>query len=214
MKPTLEKVIKEKVKPIIDDATLKHLGITSPEIEVDISQKLLKNPLLDIPIDITISFKKAKLLFKRFYLQRLLKLHFGNVSEVARIAGIDRRSIHRLTARLKVDVPKMRKEMEKADYIKQSNIATILETSLESYKSSFNPKKMKELYEYVPTLSKEIMRELPDAPVTLKEAEAEFEKRFLVKALEESKGNKSKAARQTGLRFETLHRKLKSFGLS
>jgi DNA-binding NtrC family response regulator len=50
-------------------------------------------------------------------------------------------------------------------------------------------------------------------PPTLKDAEEEFEKRFIVKALEENNFNVSKTSRKIGLRYETLHRKMKALGL-
>jgi DNA-binding NtrC family response regulator len=40
-----------------------------------------------------------------------------------------------------------------------------------------------------------------------------FEKQYFEKALKENKGNVSKTARKIGLRYETLHRKLKKLGL-
>ena len=47
----------------------------------------------------------------------------------------------------------------------------------------------------------------------MKDAEREFEKKYLKAALQENDNNISKTARKIGLRFETLHRKLKSLGL-
>jgi DNA-binding NtrC family response regulator len=40
-----------------------------------------------------------------------------------------------------------------------------------------------------------------------------FEVQYFKKALKENKDNISKTARKIGLRYETLHRKLKSLGL-
>ena len=96
----LEKIIDKKVKPLVEEAMQKHLGITISEIEADISDKLKKAPLLEFEVDTKIPFKQAKKNFKKKYLTRLLQLNLGNVAEVARIARIDRRSIHRLIAEL------------------------------------------------------------------------------------------------------------------
>tara|TARA_Y100000310_G_scaffold345143_2_gene462162 strand:+ start:1013 stop:1657 length:645 start_codon:yes stop_codon:yes gene_type:complete len=209
MKKGLEKVIRGKVKPIIDNATIKTLGITSPEINVDITDQLLKSPLLDMPLDTTMKFKDAKKEFKKFYIKKLLHLNFGNISQVAKIAGVDRRSIHRLAKEFKFNIDKIRGEMLRAEYVKESKVADILEDTIDTYKSTFNAEKIKELVEYLPKLSKDIVKELPDELITLKEAEEEFEKRFILHVLQENKGNISRTAREIGLRFETLHRKLK-----
>jgi len=69
------------------------------------------------------------------------------------------------------------------------------------------------MYNEIPELSKDIIKELPDQPLSLKEAEHEFEKLFLTKALQEHDGNQTETARAIGLRYETLHRKLKSLRL-
>tara|TARA_Y100000310_G_C20680827_1_gene815833 strand:+ start:2500 stop:3144 length:645 start_codon:yes stop_codon:yes gene_type:complete len=213
MKKGLEKVIRDKVKPIIDLATIKTLGISSPEIQLDITDHILRSPLVHLPVDTTTSYKQAKKAFKEFYIQKLLHLHFGNVSQVAKIAGIDRRSIHRLVQKFKINVPKMRKEMLRAEYIKESKVSGIIEDTLESYKASFHPEKIKELYAYLPRLSKDIVKELPDEQVSLKEAEDAFDKQYFKAVLDQNNGNIAKTARQIKIRYETLHRKLRKLGL-
>jgi len=47
----------------------------------------------------------------------------------------------------------------------------------------------------------------------MKQAEQEFEKKYLRQALQENK-TITATAKKIGLRYETLHRKLKSLGLS
>lgn len=209
----LEKTIEEKVKPIVADAMQKFLGVTISEIEHDISGKLKRSPLLDYDVDVSIQFKKAKLDFKKYYLTRLLQNHFGNVSEVARISGLDRRSIHRLITTLKIDVRHYRKEMLRSEYVKQEAVTGIIQQTLDNYKSSLNPQKLDLLYRFAPTLSKDIVAELPEAPLTMDMAEAEFEKKYFTKALHLFNNNISKTARAVGIRYETLHRKLKALGV-
>ena len=53
-----------------------------------------------------------------------------------------------------------------------------------------------------------IVKELPDNPLSLKDAEKEFEERYFKQALLDHNNNISLTARNIGLRFETLHRKL------
>ena len=208
----LEKVIEKRIKPLLDEAMQQYLGIRISEIEADISDKLRHNSWFT-PIDLAFSFKEAKRLFKKTYIMRLAKRLFGNVSEVARISGIDRRSVHRIIAEMKNMIPKFRKEIENVEYIRENKLQSIIQSTLESYKSALHPQKFISFYNKAPELSRDILKELPENEMTLKEAEQEFEKMYLQKALEQNKNNISQTARKIGLRYETLHRKLKVLGL-
>lgn len=214
MEPKLERLVEIKVKPMLEEAMQKSLGITVAELETDISDKLKKSVLLEFAIDTDLKFKESKRKFKKEYIARLLQLNFGNVAEVARVAMVDRRSIHRIVADMKIQVQKFRDELQKGQYVKQMAVQDIIQESLEHYKSALNPIKYQRLYREAPNLSKNIVKELPETPATLKEAEEEFERKYLTKTLSENKGNISKTARKIGLRFETLHRKLKKLGIS
>ncbi len=210
----LEKLVESKIKPLLEQAMQKSLGITVAELETDISDRLKRSALLEFEVDTKLKFKDAKKKFKREYVAHLLQLNFGNVADVARIALVDRRSIHRIVAEMKIEVQKFRDVLQKGTYVKQLAVQDIIQESLEQYKSALNPKKYEALYKEAPSLSKNIIKEIPETPKTLKEAEQEFERRYFAKALQESNGNISRAARRIGLRFETLHRKLKSLGMS
>lgn len=211
-KEDLEKVMKAKVKPIIDDAMQKFIGARIVELETDLSDRLA-NPLLEMEIDTSVGFKRAKEMFKKSYLVKLLQTHLGNITKVAEISGIDRRSIHRIIRELKIDVEKIRKNLLSEEYAREEEVKDIIETTLGEYKGIITPKKLKRMYGGVPELSKGILKELPKSPLTLKEAEEEFEKRYIIKALKENKFNISKTAKKIGLRYETLHRKMKALGL-
>ncbi len=210
----LEKLIEDKIKPILEEAMQKNLGITVSELETDISDRLKRSSLLEFDIDTRLKFKDAKKKFKREYVAHLLQLNFGNVADVAKIALVDRRSIHRIVAEMKIEVQKFRDNMQKGEYVKQLAVQDIIQESLEHYKTALNPIKYEALYKQAPSLSKNIIKELPETPKTLKEAEKEFEKRYFEKSLLENSNNISRTARKIGLRFETLHRKLKVLGVS
>ena len=143
----------------------------------------------------------------------LLKKNLGNIETVAKIAAVDRRSIHRIVAQMKLDVKQLREQIDKRDYFKQATVQDIIQGSLETYKSALHPKRYDALYREAPQLSKDILRELPEIPEELKIAEQEFEKVFISRALTENNNNISKTARKIGLRFETLHRKIKKLEL-
>lgn len=208
----LETIVESRVRPLLAGAMHEKLGVTIAEIQSDISDKLKRSALLEYDVDTALPFKQAKKRFKRQYVARLLQLNSGNVADVARIAEVDRRSIHRIIAEAKIEVQKFREMFDRA-YFKQMAVQDIIQGSLEQYKSSLHPVKYKALYSEAPQLSKNIVRELPESPKTLKEAEKEFERRYLEVVLAENQNNISKTARKIGLRFETLHRKLKSLGL-
>jgi len=210
----LEKLVEARVKPLLAEAMQKSLGITVAELEADISDKLKRSILLEFEVDTKLKFKDSKKKFKREYVAHLLQLNFGNVADVAKIASVDRRSIHRIVAEMKIEVQKFRDMMQKGQYVKQLAVQDIIQESLEQYKFALNPRKYEALYKEAPTISRNIVKELPESPKTLKEAEREFETRYFEKALQENNSNISKTARKIGLRFETLHRKLKALNIS
>ena len=209
----LEKVIDEKIKPLLDRAMHQYLGIKIDELKTDITDKLKKNPVLDVDIDTSVSFKSAKKNFKRHYFAHILHSTLGNLTEAARIAGIDRRSFHRVLVNLQLDPEKFRKELTKGEYIKQLQVEDLIHSSLNPYRSVLHPKKFRQMYAHSKDLSMDIARSLPAVSYTYKEAEKIFEKRYQQKALNENNKNISKTARKIGLRFASLHRKLRSLNL-
>ncbi len=209
----LENVVKRKIEPKLEESLHKILGVSIGEISRDITGKLGKNPLLDFHIDTKMGFKKAKKLFKEAYLKKLLLIHYGNVSEVARVADVDRRSVHRLVKKANINVGKIRTDMEKAYEVKQTAVNSIIEDVLQHYKGVLHPTKLEKAYKSVSGLSKEIVDALPDETLTLKEAEEVFEKEFIRRALRENEQNVTETAKQIGLRYETLHRKCKKLAL-
>ncbi len=210
----LEKVIKEKIEPRIEQSLHKILGVTIGELSRDITAKLGKNPFFEFHIDTQVKFKEAKKRFKEAYLKKLLLVTYGNVSEVARIADVNRRSVYRLVKKGKIDISKIRNDMVKAYVVKQSAINSIIEAVLDDYQKVIHPGVLQKAYRNVPDLSREIIENLPEEPLTLKEAEEIFERDYLLKALEENDSNVVQAARKVGLRHETLWRKIKKLGLA
>ncbi len=210
-KEMLEEVLEKKIQPVIDDAMKKYLGVRMEEIKGDISDKLLNSPLLGLKIDFYLSFKEAKKKFKQRFLRKLLQMKHGNISEVARLTGVDRRSIHRLID--KTRVRKIRKELFKPYYLKQKEVEDIIGNVLHHYEDVLREEKIEKMYEATPRISKNIVDELPDMEMSLKEAEEEFEKEYLKVKLKENDNNISKTAKRIKLRYETLLRKLNKLSL-
>ena len=213
MPEKLEEEIKKKIKPIVDEAMHRFVGVKIDELSTDISDKLKKSPLLDFEIDSSLPFKKAKKRFIRFYVIKLLRLNYGNISLAAKAAGMDRRSIHRLVNELNINIDEYKKEILRPEYVKEENIKDAIADVLDHYKEILHPKKMELAYKSVPSLSKDLLKELPAAPPALKEAEEEFERNYFKKILEENKGNLTEISKKIRIRYETLLRKIKKLGL-
>lgn len=209
---TLEKVLKKKIEPIVEEAMQKFLGVTINEMTGEITDRL-DAPLWTFKIDTSIKFKIAKKLFKKDFITRLLKTHYGNVTDVAKILGLNRRSIHRQIKDLGVDIDACRKNLMSSNYFRKEVVDKMLRDTLDHYKSVIQPSALGKMYEGVGELSSDIVKELPTNEMTMKEAEHEFERRYLQVALEENNGNMTHTAKKIGLRYETLLRKLKDLGM-
>lgn len=217
-KKSLEKDIEEKdkkqdIKEIVEESMSKFLGVSIEELNKDISEKLQKRPLLGFEIDTKEGFKKAKKRFKQMFLRKLLRVSYGNISEVAKKAGVDRRSIHRIVRDAGIDVSRIREEMIKPYEIRSKAVGTAIEDVLDSYKKVLHPNKLKEMYAQVSDISKDILDDLPEEKMSLKQAEEEFEKEFIKKSIDENDGSVTKTAKKIGVRYETLLRKMKHLGL-
>jgi DNA-binding NtrC family response regulator len=208
----LEKVVVRPLKPIVDQAVHKFLGITIDELSKDISDKIETKPLIKFDVDINLSFKVAKKMFKKQFFSELIQTHYGNVSEVADIASVNRRSIHRVINDLGIDVKKLRKEMLMPTYYTKEAVDSILKDTLDNYKEILHPSKLEKMYKHVSTVSEDILKALPSKDLTWKQAEKEFEKEYLTKVLREF-GTITKVAKKIKIRYETLIRKLKKLGL-
>ncbi len=211
MNSELESAVDLKVKPIVGGAMQKFLGVKVANIETDISDQLKSSAFLDVSVNTKLPFKQAKKAFKRAYLMKLLQQHLGNISTAADVAGIDRRSIHRLVLSLKVPTIKFREDAQPA-YARQAVVQGIVQGVLEAYKSALNPVKYKALSAQTGAISEDIVKELPESYSTMKEAENAFEKLYLSQLMKECK-TISQAAKAAKLRYEVLHRKLKALGI-
>jgi DNA-binding NtrC family response regulator len=209
----LEIVVKDKIKPIIEEATERLIGVSIEKLSDDITSKLGRSSFLELDMDYGTNYAIAKKKFKKAYMTRILRLNLGNISEAATAAGIDRRSMHRIINELGINVEAIKKELIKPYIIKVEALSHLIEGVLDDYKQIIHPDKLKNAYLNVNSISEGIVDELPKKPLNLKEAEAEFEKAFFEKALKRENGNIAAAARMTKVRYETLHRKLKALGV-
>ncbi len=209
----LEIVLKTRVRPIVDEATERFLGINIGRLSDDITSKLNRSSLLDISVNTSLGYKAAKKQFKKAFLTKILLLSLGNISEVAKITGKNRRSIHRMINEFSINIKKIKKELIRPYDIRVSTMNTIIENVLADYKTIIHPDKLRQLYLNVSTISGDIIREIPQPMMTFKEAETVFDRRYLKSALAENDYNVSKTARKIELRYETLYRKLRRIGL-
>ena len=210
-KKDLEEAIKDKLPPLLGEMLEKHIGLTIPKLESDISDQLT-NPHLNIYVPQHLTFSQAKKTFKSEFLKRELQLHKGNISNLAKKLAIDRRSIHRAIKEL--DINRLAKgKISSLDEYQEEVVDQTLRSTLEQYKEIIHPQKMEKMYEEVPALSRNIAKFLPHQEWTWKEAESEFEKQFLKQALGKHQWKISEAAKALEIRAETLHRKVKRLRL-
>ncbi|MBW3021847.1 hypothetical protein KY328_02925 [Candidatus Woesearchaeota archaeon] len=204
---TLEKTVKDKLKPLLDEAEIKVLGFSIDKLNEDIIDKLEK-PVLRFKIDTSIPFKEAKKLFKKKFFEDLLRAHLGNISEVARISGMDRRSVHRAIKELDINIDKYRSEMIRPDQYRVEVVDEAVKDTLADFTNIINPEKLNNIYKGI--MSKEEIKKIPLREPTLEDAEKEFEKQYLELALKENNHSITKTAERIGLRYETLIRKMKA----
>src|SRR3989344_332561 len=209
---TLEKVVKDRIEPLLEETMQKFLGITIRELEKDITEKIEHTKLIGITVRTDLPFKDAKKLFKKEFLERTIQTHYGNISEVADVVGLDRRSVHRDLKSLHVDIKKLREKMYKPRYFEKEAVDQLLPRSLDQYKSVIRSEKLGQMVDYVPELSEQIVNILPNTTVRWKDAEREFERIYLKAAIGRYK-NLSETARAIELRYETLLSKMKKLGM-
>ncbi|MAG61096.1 hypothetical protein CL619_04885 [archaeon] len=207
---TLEDTIIDKVRPLIHDSIEKTWGLAIPKLEEDITSKLAKEQTT-IPIQFSLPYSEALAAFKKEFFERELRKHH-NISFLANLLGVSRRSVHRSIKDLGIDVPKISKEEQK-NYFKEQKIYNSLREALLEYRTLFKEDKMQALYSTLPTLSKTLAQELPEQEAsTWRKAKRDFEIRYLRHHI--ALGDKLKVvAKRIGMRAESLSRKLKVLGL-
>ncbi len=210
-KSTLEKVVKEKIEPLIVETTKQAIGVTVHELNKTLIDRIAAASPITIEINASLPYKKAKKVFKKQFFTRLIETHYGNISDVAKIANIDRRTIHRTIRELGIDISKIRQHLLNPDHYLRIAVDTSVREALEQYKPVINPIMMDKMYHDVPRLEEKVISQLPITEITYKEAEAEFERQYFKKTVKEN--NIRQVAKKIGLCYETLHRKLKALGL-
>lgn len=206
----LETTLKEKVAPLLEESMEKHWGISIPQIESDITDKL-RNPALQCYISPQSTFSQAKKKFKTAFLKKELHFHLGNISQLAKTLGIDRRSIHRAVRDLSINLKEIRLQDEPT--YEMDLVNHTIRSALEQYRTFIQPQQLEKMYADVPHLSRNIAKLLPHQELTWKQAEREFERQFLHLALEAKQGNVLQTARHLHIRPETLYRKIKRLGI-
>ncbi|PIN87915.1 hypothetical protein COV12_01230 [Candidatus Woesearchaeota archaeon CG10_big_fil_rev_8_21_14_0_10_32_24] len=211
-KKNLEDTIKEKVNPLLEETMEKSWGVSIPKLETDITTKL-KESSLNIYIPLGKGFSEAKKIFKKEFLKQELRLHLGNISQLAKVLDMDRRSIHRAIKDFHIDMDDVRQHEETPEHFQEVLVDKTIRTTLEQYAGLIQEDKMQDFYKEVPKLSRNIAKFLPKPDMTWKEAESEFEQQFLKRALNEQSNNITKTAKKIKIRVETLHRKIKKLHL-
>ena len=209
----LEETIKGRVALLLEETMEKSWGIYVPQVQSDLTDKLQHQLPLKFYVPTASSFQEAKRKFKSEFLKNQLHLHNGNISQLAKFIGIDRRSVHRAIRGLDLQLDEVRRE-HNAGSPQEKIINQTIRFTLEGYKDIIQPQKMEKMYQEVPTLSRNLAKILPHNGLTWKQAEREFEKQFLSQSLQEYHWKVAETARKLNLRPETLHRKIAKLRLS
>lgn len=196
-------------KRIIEDALHRILGVSIAELSQDLAARL-KDPLFRIEINFDMKFKEAKKKFKGDYLKKILTHNFGNVSEVARVTGINRRTIHRICS--EKSIINVRNDIMGRNYRRKTEMESIIAEVARSYRDVLHPSKIQDLHHYAPALSAQLANVLPDNPLPMKHAVQIFEKRY-IEVLVPKYHTLKEAARAAGVQYETLLRKMKRLGI-
>ncbi len=212
-KYNLEETIKEKVALLLEETMERSWGIYIPQVQSDITDKLQTNLPVKIYLPAATSFEEAKRNFKSEFLKNQLHLHGGNISQLAKFVGLNRRSIHRSIKKFDLRIDERRREANLTSTCQEKIIDQTIRFALEGYKDIIQPQKMERLYQEVPILSRNLAKLLPYNYLTWKQAEREFERQFLSHALAEHNGKVAETARRLKLQPETLHRKIAKLGL-
>mgnify|MGYP003972152763 CR=1 FL=1 len=135
-KKDLEIVLDKKVKPLIKDATTKFLGVGIEKLNEDITSTLSRSSFGDIKVDYSSDYKKAKKQYKKDFLSRILVLNLGNISEAAKLLGLDRRTLHRMVKEFNIDVNKIKPELLRPYPIKVSALSGAIEEVLDDLQAN------------------------------------------------------------------------------
>jgi len=212
-KHNLEETIKGKVALLLEETMEKSWGIYVPQVQSDITDKLQISLPAKFYLPAVSSFPEAKRLFKSEFLKNQLHLHGGNISQLAKFVGLDRRSVHRAIKKLELNVHGLRRENVPAGSYQEKMIDQTIRFALDGYKEVIQPQKMEKMYQEVPALSRHLAKILPHHHLTWRQAEREFEKQFLSRALRERQWKVAETARQLKIQPETLHRKIAKLAL-
>ncbi len=212
-KHNLEETIKGKVALLLEQTMEKSWGIYIPQVQSDITDKL-QNPLPgQLYFSQESSFAEAKKKFKSEFLQNQIRFHGGNISQLAKFIGLDRRSVHRAVHGLGLPLENLRRESFSEHSYQEAMITQTIHGTLQDYKDLIQPHKMEKMYQQLPALSRNLAKILPCHHLTWKQAEREFEKQFLFHSLQAHNWKIAETARKIAIRSETLHRKIVKLGL-
>ena len=141
IKKDLEETIKDKVNPLLEETMEKSWGITIPKLESDISDQL-KNPHLNIYVSFSLPFGEARNRFKKAFIKKELQMQLGNISQLAKVLGMDRRRIHRTIKELDINLGEIRKKEDADDDGYEAVIKQTIRSTLDQYKEIIQPEKM------------------------------------------------------------------------
>jgi len=204
--------LEDSISPVVDEAVHKYAGVHIKELALEISDRVARARQWLVAVRSSLSFRDARKFFRASYVGQILQAHGGNVALAAKVLGVSRRTLHRLVQKLQLSPVEFRKVVRRPEYVRGEALRGAIENVIEGYTSTLHPTKIANLYSHAGDLGRLLARELPETPLTLAAAEREFSREYFKQCLA-IEGNITKLAEKAGLRFETVHRKLKMLGL-
>lgn len=201
---TLEKIMdkKQEITPKIEEVVKNMLGLRIQEVIEDISQRLTG---LDFDVDPKHNYKVAKKRFKKKYTHFLLISTHGNITEAARISGLDRKQITRIVDEFKIDIESIRqtpyvfKEKKTQDYLK--NIFKDTMSNYDILQSKINHLN----YELTYSLTKDMI----DYNLTYNDAKHLFDKQYFSALIKIYNNDKKQITKHANIAYQSVLRKIK-----
>ncbi len=182
-------------------------GFTISELVTSVSKNL--ETKLNHKADMSSNYTKARHLFLKNFLDKILTESYGNISHAARKAKIDRKLLRVLIKKHGLSAQRYKKRFLKPIYAKQILIEDEIKNAVKSYEGIIHQDKINTLYERLPEISAHVAEQIEPVEMTWKEAQMRFDTEYLSHALAANLGNVEHTAQKIGVNLRTLYRKIK-----
>ncbi len=182
-------------------------GFTISELVTTVSKNL--ETKLNHKADMSSSYTKARHLFLKSFLDKILTESYGNISHAARKAKIDRKLLRALIKKHGLSAQRYKRKFLKPSYAKQIIIEDEIKNAVKSYEGIIHQDKINTIYERISEISAHVAEQIEPIEMTWKEAQLKFDTEYISHALSANSGNVEHTACKIGINVRTLYRKIK-----